>query len=179
MVVTQKVLCHCTYHYSTSALCSCCRKSTFQNVGVRCDLVFCRIFDKGFIVRSPTYFPIRRITRGTRIENYRWFWALQLSPSTGHISVTWCVRIKQYYSRRCALMLFVHDSDVVRKRHTLEGNITIIQLIPTKIKCIIKIYRCWWKICAQILKVFVSVCRVSMETHGVWNKISHVSRLSK
>ena len=72
--------------------------------------------------------------------------------------VIWCKTIKQYYLRGCALTSFEHDSDAVRTKvlaprsasstealnYTLEGNIAIIQLIPTKLKCIIKIYPCWW-----------------------------------
>ncbi len=53
--------------------------------------------------------------------------------------------IKQYYPRGCSLTSFEHDSDAVsaevRKHHwsaqttlkkTLEGNIAIIQQLPTK-----------------------------------------------
>ena len=61
-----------------------------------------------------------------------------------------------------------HWSAHMMLKHTLVGNIAIIQLLSTKIKCIIKIQPCWWTICSQILKVFASVHHVSMETHGVW-----------
>lgn len=43
-------------------------------------------------------------------------------------------------------MSFEHGSDVVSAqmmlKHTLEGNVAITQLIPTKMKCIIEIYPC-------------------------------------
>ena len=100
---------------------------------------------------------------------------------------------KQYYPRGCALTSFGHDSDAVSaKVHKqnwsaqMIGISCIIAIIwalqwcdqdrvlapksasRTEMRCIIKIYPCWWTICAQILKVFASVHRVSMETHGVW-----------